>query len=236
MRLIEFIRRKFIYRNFYNNDTFVSYLRRLGVEVGDNTKFFAPRNVVVDVTRPYLLKIGKGVKITSGVTILTHDFSYSVLRRTHHSIQNECAGYTLIGDNCFLGMNSIIMGGVHLGNNVIVATGAVVTKDVPDNMVVAGVPAKPVCTLEEFYERRKKRQISDAQLLVNIIRREKHREPTILEMGSFYPLFLKRSPGILKELGIRTKVSGDNEDEIIQDFYNSEPVFDGFEDFLNKTK
>lgn len=234
-KIIEFIKKKFIYCSFYNNDTFVEYLRRSGVEVGERTKFYAPRKITIDVTRPYLLKIGAGVKITSGVTILTHDFSYSVFRKVYHSIQNECSGYTIIGDNCFLGMNSTIMGGVHLGNNVIVATGAVVTKDVPDNMVVAGVPAKPICTLNEFYERRKARQVEDAQLLARIIRNEYKREPTILEMGSFYPLFLKRSPGILKELGIRTQVSGDIEEEIINDFYNSEPLFDGFEDFLNKT-
>ena len=65
----------------------------------------------VDITRPYLLKIGSGVKITAGVTILTHDFSFSVLRPVYHAIQNECAGQTIIGDNCFLGMNSTIMGG-----------------------------------------------------------------------------------------------------------------------------
>ena len=127
-------------------------------------------------------------------------------------------------------------GGVKLGDNVIVATGSVVTKDVPSNMVVAGVPAKPICTLEEFYIRRKERQVKDAFRLANIIRTELHRDPTIKEMGSFYPLFLERKPHILKDYGIRTRVSGDIEEELINDFYSSSPVFENFEDFLEKSK
>ena len=47
-----------------------------------------------------------------------------------------------IGDNVTFGANSIVVGGCRVGNNVIIGAGAVVTKDVPDNCVVAGVPAK----------------------------------------------------------------------------------------------
>ena len=236
MKIIELIKRKFIFKHLYNSDTFISYLRSQGVEIGERTKFFAPRSNIIDITRPYLLKIGKDVKITKGVTILTHDYSYSVFRQVFHSIQNECAGYTRIGNNCFIGMNATIMGGVNIGDNVIVASGAVVTSNVPSNTVVAGVPAKPIFTLEEFYQRRCARQIKDAFLLAKIIRKEYKREPTILEMGSFYPLFLQREPGILKKFGIRTKVSGDDEVELIEDFYSSKPVFESFEEFLNLSK
>ena len=106
---------KLIFKNTYNSEVYVNYLRRLGVEVGEHVKFFAPRTNTIDVTRPYLLKIGDRVKITANVVILTHDFSFSVFRKVYHDIQNECAGYTKIGDNCFLGMNSIIMGGGTIG-------------------------------------------------------------------------------------------------------------------------
>lgn len=53
-----------------------------------------------------------------------------------------------IGNDVWIGGNCTIVDGVTIGNNVIVAGGAVVTKDVPDNCVVAGVPAKVVKTLE----------------------------------------------------------------------------------------
>ena len=236
MWIIEFVKKNILFRHTYNSSRYINYLRKKGVSVGDGTVFFSPRSNSIDITRPYLLRIGENVKITSNVTILTHDFSYSVLRPVYHAIQNECAGQTIIGDNCFLGMNSTIMGGVKIGNNVIVATGAVVTKDVPDNMVVGGVPASVICTLEEFYERRQSKQIEEAYLLANIIRKELGREPTIQEMGNFFPLYLEREPGILQHFGLRTKLSGDIEEEIIKDFYMSKPLFNGFSDFLSKSK
>ena len=227
---------KLLFRHTYSSEAYVNYIRNCGVSVGDDVKIFNPREVHIDLTRPYLLKIGNRVKITSEVIILTHDFSYSVFRSVYNDIQNECSGYTVIGDNCFLGMRSVIMPGVTLGKNCIVATGAVVTHSFPDGCVLAGSPAKKICTLDVLYERRKQRQVEDAFRLVNIIRNELHREPTISEMGSFYPLFLPRIEGILKKEGVRTKISGDVEKEIYETFYSTQPLFDGFEDFLNKAK
>lgn len=49
-----------------------------------------------------------------------------------------------IGDNCYIGVGVSVLGPVTIGNNVTIAAGAVVIKDVPDNAVVAGVPAKVV--------------------------------------------------------------------------------------------
>lgn len=59
------------------------------------------------------------------------------------------------GNNCFVGSGAKIMPGVKIGDNVIVGAGAIVTKDVQSNSIVAGVPAKVVCTIEEFYEKNK---------------------------------------------------------------------------------
>ena len=219
-----------------SSDEYVKYLREKGVSVGEYVKFFGPRSNIIDVTRPYLLKIGKGVKITEGVAILTHDFSFSVFRKVYHSIQNECAGYTIIGDNCFIGIRSVILGGVHLGDNCIVAAGSVVTTSFPSGSVIGGNPAKLICTLDDLYKRRNDRQIEDAFRQANIIRKEYGREPLLSEMKNFYPLFLERKKNVLKKNEIFTKISGDDEDEIIADFYASAPVFNGFDDFLEKSK
>lgn len=233
---IRLLAQKFFFKNSYSSEAYINYLRKIGVEVGDKVKFFAPRTNTIDVTRPYLLKIGNRVKITAKVTILTHDFSFSVFRRVYHDIQNECAGYTIIGDNCFLGMHSIIMGGVELGENCIVASGAVVTHSFPANSVIGGNPAKLICTLEEMYEKRKKRQVEDAFRQATIIRKEFHREPYLKEMSNFYSLFLGRTEGVLAENHINTNISGDYESEIIQDFYASKPLFNDFDDFLKKSR
>lgn len=67
------------------------------------------------------------------------------------------AGVTKVGDNVFVGMKSIILMGSQIGNNVIIGAGAVVSGNIPDNVVVAGNPAKVVCTLDDYYERQIKR-------------------------------------------------------------------------------
>lgn len=71
------------------------------------------------------VRIGKNLTIYPGVEIGAKD-----------------NGVPVIGDNCFIGASAKVLGGVTIGNNVTIAPNAVVTKDVPDNAVVAGVPAK----------------------------------------------------------------------------------------------
>jgi acetyltransferase-like isoleucine patch superfamily enzyme len=59
-----------------------------------------------------------------------------------------------IMDNVFIGCNSTILGGVTIGNNVVVAAGSVVTKDVPPNSVVAGNPAKVIESFDDYINKR----------------------------------------------------------------------------------
>lgn len=60
-----------------------------------------------------------------------------------------------IGNEVFVGAGSIILPGVHIGNRVIIGAGSVVTKDIPDNSVAAGNPAKVICPIDEYLEREK---------------------------------------------------------------------------------
>ncbi len=110
-------------------------------------------------SEPYLISIGDHVTITSSATILTHDGGVEVLMDIGLSEHPDKFSPVSIGNNVFIGVQAIIMPGVTIGNNVIVAAGAVVTKDVPDNTVVAGIPAKVICSIEEYYQRNKDRII-----------------------------------------------------------------------------
>ena len=64
-----------------------------------------------------------------------------------------------IGDNVFVGSNTTILYDVTIGSNVIIGAGSLVNKDIPSNSVVAGVPAKNICSFDEFIEKRKKESL-----------------------------------------------------------------------------
>lgn len=89
---------------------------------------------ILDKTNPKGVHISKDSYIASGAIVFSHDFA--------RGIHND----TYIGKRCFIGANAIIMCGINIGDEVIVGAGAVVTKDVPSNCIVAGNPAKIIKT------------------------------------------------------------------------------------------
>lgn len=93
------------------------------------------------------IDIGRDCSIAWGVTITDHDFHKTYL----DGIEQPETLPVKICDGAWIGMNATILKGVTVGQRSIVAAGAVVTRDVPANCMVAGVPAKVVKTDIEFY-------------------------------------------------------------------------------------
>lgn len=67
----------------------------------------------------------------------------------------DCFGKIKIGNNVYIGNNTLVMPGVTVGDNVLIAAGSVVTKSIPSDVVVGGNPAKVICSRKEYYERNK---------------------------------------------------------------------------------
>ena len=212
---------------------YVEYLNKKGVKIGKGTYFFGPATTEVDIQRPWMLSIGEYCKITNGVKILCHDYSRSVLRRVYGEVIGE-AKETIIGDNVFIGVNSIILMGSNIGNNVIIGAGSVVSGNVPSNVVIAGNPARIIRTLEEHYEIRNKETLNEAKLWVKTFNQMYNRNPKVSEMGPFWQLFLERDVNRIKEAGVLTDMSGDCEEEVIKSFLNSKPIFSSYDDFVEK--
>ena len=208
-------------------------LKESGISVGKGTIFYGPETMQIDRSRPYLLSIGEYCKIASGVTILTHDYSRSVLRRAFGEVV-ESGRPTTIGNNVFIGMNSIILMGAQIGDNVIVGAGSVVSGTIPSNVVVAGNPAKIMRPLEEHYEIKKNRMLSDAKECVIRYVKKYNKRPPLNEIGAFWPLFIKRSREDLIKSGANWHLNGDEPEEIMEAFVKSNPpVFESYDEFLD---
>ncbi len=108
-------------------------------------------------TEPWIITIGKNVYITDGCKFITHDGGVLILRQIVPDL--EITKPIVIGDNVYFGNNVIVLPGVTIGSNVVVGAGAVVTKDIPDNSVAAGVPARVIKTTEEYFEKCKQESL-----------------------------------------------------------------------------
>lgn len=133
-----------------------AFARRLGVSVGKEVRFIGLNpNGGQFGSEPYLIEIGDHVTITANVQFVNHDGGMWVFRQQYPSLNRF--GKIKIGDNCFIGYGSIIMPGVTIGSNCVIGAGSVVNKDIADNIVAAGVPARKICSTEEYFEKNRHR-------------------------------------------------------------------------------
>lgn len=138
---------KFLY--FFRLRDSAKIAKALGVNLGKNCKFLDDP-VAMFGTEPYLIKIGDHVELTHGVKLITHDGSVWTLREREQYKNVDFMAPIVIGNNTFVGMNSLILPGTRIGNNVIIGAGSVVKGTIPDNTVYAGVPARFIKTIDEF--------------------------------------------------------------------------------------
>jgi len=128
----------------------IANYRKMGMTIGDNCWIFSDD---LGEREAYLITIGDHVMISGAVSFTAHDASLSY----YVEGASDLFGRINIGNNCFIGMHAIILPGVTIADNCIVGAGSVVTKSFMEpNSVIAGNPAKKICTVDELREKNKK--------------------------------------------------------------------------------
>lgn len=158
MLLIKIIKKIYntIFSAVYSRLSHVGYAKHIGVQMGENVHIYGSP-IGMFSTEPWSITLGNHVHITREVLFITHDGGTLLFR---HLIPDlEITAPITVGDYVYIGVRSIIMPGVKIGNNCIVAAGSVVTKDIEDNSVVGGVPAKFIKSTDEYLEGIKKRSL-----------------------------------------------------------------------------
>lgn len=125
----------------------IDRLRKAGMKIGQDTTFYPE---FWNNAEPYLIEIGSNCQITKGVKAYTHGGA-QIARKQYPKF--DFFGKVKIGNYVYIGNDSLIMPGVTIGSNCIIAAGSVVTKSIPDGYVIGGNPAKIICKSEEFIKR-----------------------------------------------------------------------------------
>lgn len=231
---IKSIIKKLVFGNKMDSETYVSYLRSVGMSIGERVNIYEPRTVFIDETRPFMIKIGNDVKITRGVTILTHGYDWSVLAGIHDIVLGS-AGEVTIGNNVFIGMNATVLKGVHIGNNVVIGAGSLVNRDIPDNCVAAGNPCRIIMSIDSYYEKRQKAQLDEAFEVYDNYVEAYSKEPPQEIFDEFFWIFHKRDVYLPDAFKKQMSWSG-KFDQVLDNLQSSVPLFNGYEEFLKAAK
>jgi len=124
------------------------YAAYYGVKMGKNVRI---TGTLTFPCESYLIEIGDDVTLTQNITFHTHDGAVGVFRKELKGI--NIFGKIKIGNNVFIGSGATILPNVSIGDNVVVAANSVVTKPIPDNVVVGGNPARVLKTIEAYKEK-----------------------------------------------------------------------------------
>jgi acetyltransferase-like isoleucine patch superfamily enzyme len=226
-----------------SSGAFIADMRSKGISIGENVKFFGNLKMVsIDTTRPSLVSIGNDVQIVSPFTILTHGFEWTVFRNKYKEIIGS-SGKVVIGNNVYIGKETCILKGTRIGDNVIIGAKSLVNKDIPSDCVAAGVPAKKIMDLDEYFAKRKKEYVDEAKEYAYSIYEVFKRMPREEDFYEFFPLFLPRDERAIakfnEKLGLKMKKENRGMRSLqkqlgpaYEHFLQSQPLYATFEDFL----
>lgn len=232
--LIKRILLKFKYGSKSSSESYIKYLRKKGLSIGENVEFNSPWTTTVDYFKPWLVEIGNNVIVSSNVSILTHGADWRILQNLYGDVIGS--GNTVkIGNNVFIGTKTTILKNVTIGDNVIIGAGSVVTKDLKSNAVYAGSPAKFIMHIEDYYEKRKKLQLDELNNNVKYYYKKYGRYPKEEEMKGYFWIFKNRNEK-LNEIFKMMNHNCCNPELSDRKYQETEPLYNSYEEFLKEVK
>ncbi len=145
MKIFNFLRARL--KKFIIEEQWLKDHVKAGMKIGEGCDIHP--GLIVDHSHCWLIEIGNNVTVAPQVYLLAHDAS------TKKYLNYTKLGKVKIKDNSFIGARAIIMPGVTIGENAIIAAGSVVTKSVDENTVVGGNPAKFIMKTSELMDKHK---------------------------------------------------------------------------------
>lgn len=225
---------KIIFGHKVSSEEYISYLRNLGMNIGERVTIFSPRHTLIDETSPWMIEIGNDVQIPHGVTILTHGYDWSVLKGVYGEVLGS-SGRVKIGNNVFIGMNTTILKGTTIGDNVIIGAGSVVSKSIPDNCVAVGNPCRMIMSLEEYHHKRIHAQEQEALERVRWFRKTYGKDPEKKDMSEFFWLFSDGNDSLDDTWKKKMQLVG-NLELSYKMLRENKKKYDSFEEFLKNVK
>lgn len=132
----------------------VKYSKRKGVNIEGEVFFYGKPHLG---SEPWCITLGDNVHIADNVQFITHDGGVLILRK--YTPDLEITKRIIVGNNVYIGVNAILLPGVKIGNNCVVAAGSIVSKNIADNSVIGGVPAKFIKSIDDYYKKAKKESL-----------------------------------------------------------------------------
>lgn len=130
------VRRLTFYAGQFIRFIYYSYLKMNGIKIGKNT--FISLSAKIDTQFGKIL-IGNNVHITSGCVLLAHDGAIKQMKP-----EANPRGQIVIGNNVFIGVNTVVLMNVAIGDNSIIGAGSIVNKNIPTNVLAIGNPVKVI--------------------------------------------------------------------------------------------
>jgi len=150
-RLLRLVRHEWLVRRRPNE-----FAREVGVRLGDDCRLLGLTRKTFG-SEPYLVQLGNHVTLTGNVRFVTHDGGVWVFRDREPDI--ELVDPIIVGNNVFIGLGSIILPGVRIGDNVVINAGSVVNRDIPSDSIAAEHPARILSSLDEYWTKVERRAV-----------------------------------------------------------------------------